>query len=381
MNSVHPTGLMVLPFLVVSFAAAYISFNWSVSQPIKNFIKNGVAYIVLGIPTLLVLLWYVPKWQMTSVAAHLSAKDTISAENEIRKTWSQTFGYIGGIALLLIAWKRITVSQEGQITDRFTRAIEHLGSKETEVRMGGIYALERIAKDSRKDHFVVMEILTAYVRERAPVQKQKAKLTGGNTHPTVYPSPQPPTHPTPIEDDGFAVSVLADDKASSTDGTNAPPEDIQAAIRVIGRRKVSFDPDFGFNINLSKCNLPGISFQNGDFTNAILDESNLQNAILINTKLDCASLMWCNLNEATLRNASLRRTNLTLAILHESELVNSDLSYADLVEAKFKSAKLKGANLENANAQACDLSRADLRGTNLEGTLLDGASLEGVIWS
>ena len=32
----------------------------------------------------------------------------------------------------------------------------------------GIYALERIAKESREDYWPVMEILTAYVREHAP---------------------------------------------------------------------------------------------------------------------------------------------------------------------------------------------------------------------
>ena len=36
------------------------------------------------------------------------------------------------------------------------------------IRLGGIYALERIAKDSEKDHGPIMEVLTAYVRENAP---------------------------------------------------------------------------------------------------------------------------------------------------------------------------------------------------------------------
>ncbi len=37
-----------------------------------------------------------------------------------------------------------------------------------EVRLGGIYALERIARDSPKDHWTIMEVLTAYVRENSP---------------------------------------------------------------------------------------------------------------------------------------------------------------------------------------------------------------------
>jgi hypothetical protein len=66
------------------------------------------------------------------------------------------------------------LSREGQITDRFTKAIEQLGSLDDkgkpklEIRLGGIYALERIARDSERDHTVIMEVLTTYVREHSP---------------------------------------------------------------------------------------------------------------------------------------------------------------------------------------------------------------------
>ena len=39
--------------------------------------------------------------------------------------------------------------REGQVTDRYSKAIEQLGSDKVDVRIGGIYALERIACDSR----------------------------------------------------------------------------------------------------------------------------------------------------------------------------------------------------------------------------------------
>ena len=35
------------------------------------------------------------------------------------------------------------------------------------MRIGGIYALERIARDSAKDHPTVMEVLTAFIREHS----------------------------------------------------------------------------------------------------------------------------------------------------------------------------------------------------------------------
>ena len=53
------------------------------------------------------------------------------------------------------------------MTDRYTKAIEQLGSDKLDVRIGGIYALERIARDSARDHPTVMEVLTAFIREHS----------------------------------------------------------------------------------------------------------------------------------------------------------------------------------------------------------------------
>jgi hypothetical protein len=59
------------------------------------------------------------------------------------------------------------LTEQGQVTDRFTKAIEQLGSDKADVRIGGIYALERIARDSAKDHPTVMEVLTTFIREHS----------------------------------------------------------------------------------------------------------------------------------------------------------------------------------------------------------------------
>jgi hypothetical protein len=59
------------------------------------------------------------------------------------------------------------LSREGQVTDRYTKAIEQLGSDKLDVRIGGIYALERVAWDSARDHRTVMEVLTAFIREHS----------------------------------------------------------------------------------------------------------------------------------------------------------------------------------------------------------------------
>jgi hypothetical protein len=58
----------------------------------------------------------------------------------------------------------------GQVTDRYTRAIDQRGSKKLDVRIGGIFGLERVAHDSACDHPPVMEVLAAFVREHSREQ-------------------------------------------------------------------------------------------------------------------------------------------------------------------------------------------------------------------
>jgi len=130
-------------------------------------------------------LIYVPKMQLPVCPPDqtgLPPKVCFDIENEARKTLAYILGGVLAIVGITLAHRRIRalerqvqvgqeqlqVAQEGQITERFTRAIEQLGSQEMAIRLGGIYALERIANDSDKDYWPIIETLTAYVRERAP---------------------------------------------------------------------------------------------------------------------------------------------------------------------------------------------------------------------
>src|SRR5919202_1789427 len=81
------------------------------------------------------------------------------------------------LALLLLVLaavgRRLGGSREARAHERFGQAVEQLaseradGSRRTETRLGGIYALERLAAESDEQYWPVMEVLTAYVRENA----------------------------------------------------------------------------------------------------------------------------------------------------------------------------------------------------------------------
>jgi hypothetical protein len=157
------------------------------------------AVILVTIIIIFLILWKVPEWQVANLG--FDTKVRFDKENEARRTVAQI---IGGFALLIgiyFTWRRIAaternleIAQDGQITERFTKAIGQLGNEKLEVRIGGIYALERIARDSEKDHWPIIKVLTAYVRENSPwppkkptsqqeTQTSPSKESPGNSQP------------------------------------------------------------------------------------------------------------------------------------------------------------------------------------------------------
>src|SRR5262249_27526973 len=164
--------------------------------------------------------------------------------------------------------RSIQVNQEGQITERFVRAIDQLGSKKTDVRLGGIYALERIANNSCADYGPIIEVLTAFLRARArPGNKTEPRADKGS------PSRQ-------------SISQRL-------------PADIEAVIDVLRRRKIRYE-DRGFRLDLSGAHLPGAKLERTTLKGARLDGANLQGAWLGHSNLKGASLMGVDLQFALL---------------------------------------------------------------------------------
>jgi len=77
---------------------------------------------------------------------------------------------VGGALVVLIGLlctaRNYRLSRRGQVTDRFTIALERLGSSELYVRIGGVHALEHVMRDSPGHHDDVIEVLTAFIRDR-----------------------------------------------------------------------------------------------------------------------------------------------------------------------------------------------------------------------
>ncbi|MDF5708962.1 MAG: pentapeptide repeat-containing protein [Nostoc sp. S4] len=281
------------------------------------------------------------------------------------------------------------LNQDRLIAERFMGAIAQLGHEKIETRTGAIYALERVAQDFPKEHWTIMEILTAFVRENTPIQQ-------------VKPEQQPE----------YSPIIYSNRRKSGSRSTqqlhpNFHQEiakirtDIQAALTVIARRNLLEDPkDQKLDLrntdirradlvgaNLQQVDLRGADLSGADLRGADLSEADLEGARLIRsilyetkllkTSLHGADLCWANLNRANMCGANLRSANLCGASLRAANLQGTNLYKANLQQATLKIANLSGAKLFLANLQGAKLGKANLHMTGLIGANLCGANLNG----
>jgi hypothetical protein len=167
--------------------------------------------------------------------------------------------------------RTLELTEQGQVTDRYTKAIEQLGSDKLDVRIGGIYAMERIAHDSPKDHPTVMEVLCAFIREHSW-------------------EPWPLTEP---------------DEGTSVPSTRP---DVQAALTAIKRRDPEQDRA---GAKLAFADLSGADLQKAVLANADLALTNLNAATLTEANLVGAKLPGTNLRSAECYGANLARHSST----------------------------------------------------------------------
>src|SRR5438105_7612227 len=92
----------------------------------------------------------------------------------------------GALALYLLrssGRERREENRERVLIERFMRAVDQLGHPALDVRLGGIYSLERLARESPENHIPIIEILAAYVREHAPWPARASARAGNGARP------------------------------------------------------------------------------------------------------------------------------------------------------------------------------------------------------
>jgi uncharacterized protein YjbI with pentapeptide repeats len=248
--------------------------------------------------------------------AALPAKDRMELALQRRQHRQQSvnsigilFGVVFTAASLIATALTLRSGQEGQITDRYTKAVEQLGSDSPEVRLGAIYALERLASDSDRDHNTIMDVLAAYVRVHAPAPNART--------------------------------------------LNEPDTDVQAALTVLVSNDRTRQPH---SLDLHGIRIPGANLESSPSYIARRD------TYFHGPYLTVTDLRRAGWYVADLRGAQLAGADLSHADLGGADLGSSDLRQADLRNAHLHGARLHGADLTGARLNGADLDSADLTG-------------------
>lgn len=253
------------------------------------------------------------------------------------------------------------LTEQGQVTDRYGKAVDQLdrtGPEHLQGRLGAIYALERLARDSPRDQPTIIEVLSAFIRTTTPQATQ------------------------------------AEQDHASTCPQQAIAPDIQAALTVLGRRDTTHDQTARIDLHstcLPKADLDDASLARANMINVNLNDADLNGAHLASADLTSAHLGSSSLGGADLTRAGLHGADLRGADLTSAHLVGADLTSADLTGANLGGAFLRGvflggahlvgADLTGANISNADLSGAHLRSAHLFGADLTSSSLSGAVLS
>ena len=213
-----------------------------------------------------------------------------------------------GLIKVWMSERSTNAAEQGLITDRISQAIAGLGADKTvkvtgsdgtstegtepnlEVRIGSIYALERIAQDSDRDHIQVMQILCTYIRTNAPWEYAKQ------------------------------AEQAADE---------FPRNDIQTALSVIGRRskdKINLERAKNYQLDLRLANLKRADMRDGDFAHALFNVSLLERASIQRADMTAAILTFANLQNARLSNATFDKASARKADFSGSDITQTQIN-------------------------------------------------------
>ncbi|MET7714822.1 pentapeptide repeat-containing protein [Streptomyces sp. NPDC005407] len=285
--------------------------------------------LVLAVATSWILLFWLGPAVVDEAAWHrLGPADRAVAAANWRSLLVQIGLGTGALGALIFTARNFLLAREGQVVDRFTKAVDQISSDRVDVRLGGIFALERVMVDSPRDHETVVLLLCAFLGERAPADHDSSEPWSSDIEWLEPPS-----------------------LTNANRITNwRPPADIRAALTVLARRPRRPETD---RLDLSSTDLRGATLAD-----------------------------YGRLSGATLSGADLRQTDFSRADMRHAALAKADARQGFFVSTDLRGALLYNADLRGALLMGADLSHADLSKVRLEGALLDhvrfhGANLNG----
>lgn len=252
----------------------------------------------------------------------------------------------GGMLLLMglsYTAKNFRLNREGQITERFTRAIDQLGSDEDAICLGGIYALERIARDSPTDRNHIYDIFGSFLRLRAmrpAISQAEEDFHADNFNP----------------DDDYGIQYVP--------GGEGPSVVVQAVISVLGRRH-TYDLSPRRQLNLRSVNLQSVDLSGLWLESMLLNYADFRKALFDQTRI-----VGCDLERANFERTDISKLRIEDSLIRHTNFSNVECYFGDLSNITFDSCDFREATINSTNLAwtryiVCILHDADLGGCNL----------------
>lgn len=207
---------------------------------------------------------------------------------------------------------QLNLGRRGQLADRFSKAIGHLGEDQAAVRIGAVHELRLLVTEESGYHWRVVDVLVGFVRDRAP---------------------WPPSDGFPAKEGSLrAIISFVRDRAPWRPLGQSPAEDrslrarapdVHAAMEALRERNTDLDPEG------SQIVLGAVDLRRADLGGLRLPPL----SDLTGIRLDGARLLNADLREVVLIQAVFTEANLALADLRDAELYGADFRGARGLEA------------------------------------------------
>ena len=132
-------------------------------------------WMLAAVTAVVVATLVVTTWLLAIASSARSGTDLANARLDAVRTGLAAGAGAGAAVGLMLAFRRqhhqeiATVltdldATERRITELYTKAVEQLGSDKAPVRLGGLYALERLAQDNAAQRQTIVNVICAYLR-------------------------------------------------------------------------------------------------------------------------------------------------------------------------------------------------------------------------
>jgi len=153
-------------------------------RPIPAWTWTLIAIAAVALRSFVITTWLLTIASHAGVGANLAA-----ARLDAVRTGLAAGGGAGAAVGLMLAFRRqhhqeiatLLTDQDAtqrRITELYTKAVEQLGSDKAPVRLGGLYALERLAHDNLSQRQTIVNVICAYLRMPFPATLESGAVPG-----------------------------------------------------------------------------------------------------------------------------------------------------------------------------------------------------------